>query len=195
MTDRTYTLGKPYDPDSDKQRYLESPVNDLAASPGLPHVIDLYDPILEPVVIGRDPDGSPLLDSHALTPGEHRGWALHLPWEKNPLPMNQARHGHYAQKAREVAAVRDLAYTLALRTIPHQDRIRVRLDWIVTARRDRDEDNVVRCMKALTDGIRIAGVITKDTRDHCLRDMPVITYQPPTEGRAHMRLWILKHPA
>src|SRR5690606_18376310 len=141
----------------------------------------------DPLVIGRDPDGSALLDSARLAPIAEAGWLLHLPWEKNPLPANKKRHGHWAQDAASVRQVRETARTLALRVIPPQDGITVRLDWDVVTRRDRDEDNLVRCMKALVDGIRLAGVIPKDTREYCRRLMPEINYAPsgPTRPAAH----------
>lgn len=136
----------------------------------------------------------PYLSELRPTDNEHAlaGWLLHLPWERNPLPMNKARHGSWQADARAVRNVRELATYLAGK-IPAQERIWVRLDWEVTDRRDRDEDNLVRCMKALVDGIRIAGVVPKDTGLHVRRLMPTINYAPrsATRPRAFMRLWIL----
>lgn len=180
-----------YRPD-DRFPVLERPLRDDWPNPAVPHVRRLYPAALDELVIGRDPDGSPLLDPWRLKiAGDPIGWLFHLPWIRNPLPMNKKRHGHWAQDARDVAGVRDLAYALG-RSIPAQDRIRVRLDWEVTDRRDRDEDNLVRCMKALVDGIRIAGVVPKDTREFVLRDMPEIHYAPASASRVqHFRLWVL----
>lgn len=120
------------------------------------------------------------------------GWLLWLPYATNPVPMNRngSRKGWRAEAAK-VAAVRDTATVLAQRRIPAQARIRVRLDWEVTTRRTRDEDNLVKCMKHLVDGLRIAGVIPDDTRQYVERLMPEINYLPASPSRqAHMRLWI-----
>ena len=175
-----------YDP------YLEAGDNPDTARRDVAHLRHLYEAALDPVIIGRDPDGSHVLDSHRRVPVRHAGYALHLPYRLNPLPMNKSRHGHWAQEAGQVRLVRETARALTVRKIPPQDRIRVRLDWEVTDKRDRDEDNLVKCMKSLVDGIRLAGVVPKDTRQYVLRDMPNINYAPksPTRPEAFMRLWI-----
>ena len=171
--------------------YLEEPVG-LATEAHVPHLIRLYDPERTPRVVERDPDGSLRLDT-AVMQGGLVGWAMHLPWEKNPTPMNRnGKRGGWRQEAGFVAQVRDTARVLAAHRIPPQERIRVRLDWEVVDLRDRDEDNLVKCMKHLVDGLRLAMVIPKDTRQYCLRDMPQIHYQPRSSSRpvAFMRLWI-----
>ena len=171
--------------------YIEEPLG-IATEAHVPHLVRLFHPHKPPVVDSRDPDGTLQLSS-ALQPGEPAGWALHLPWEKNPTPMNRnGARGGWRTEAGHIRMVRETARVLALRRIPPQDRIRVRLDWEVIDRRDRDEDNVVKCMKHLVDGLRLAMVIPKDTREYCLRDMPHINYAPrsPTRPVAFMRLWI-----
>ena len=156
------------------------------------------------------PDGrhlhlEPLVPEYAVTPrnaylcalnddtGALAGWMLHLPWATNPAPMNRSgARGGWRIAARQAATVRDVAFQLALRRIPLQARIRVRLDWHVTTRRIRDEDNLVRCMKHLVDGLRLAGVVEDDHAQFVRRDMPAIHYDP--SGYAHMRLYVLVEP-
>lgn len=188
-------LGRPFDLDRDRDRYLERPHPSLpATSFHVEHLRELWTYELEPTVVSRDPDGSPVLDSHNLRPLELAGWAMHLPWSSNPLPAN-ARYAHRSVEWRAIAKVRETARVLALRRIPPQDRIRVRLDWEVVTKRTRDEDNLWKCAKALVDGIRLAGVVPDDDRRFVLRDTPGIRYapaDPTTRPAAFMRLWIFK---
>lgn len=125
------------------------------------------------------------------------GWLLWLPYDKNPVPMN--RSGSKAGWRATAAAarnVRETAATLARNRIPLQPRIRVRLDWEVTTRRTRDEDNLMKCAKHLVDGLTTAGVVVDDNRLYVERLMPEINYAPPSRDRvAHMRLWIWTLPA
>lgn len=124
------------------------------------------------------------------------GWMLHLPWAKNPAPMNRSgSRGGWRDAARQSRTVRDVAYQLALGRIPQQRRIRVLLHWHVTTKRTRDEDNLIRCMKHLVDGLKLAGVVVDDDRTYVLRDMPTIVHQAPADGGyAHMRLYVLRAP-
>lgn len=130
--------------------------------------------------------------AHLRVLDDDAGWMLWLPYATNPVPMNRnGSRGGWRTEARAVAAVRTLAVVLARGSIPPQDRIRVRLDWEVTTRRTRDEDNLVKCMKHLVDGLRIAGVVVDDTRRYVERLMPEINFAPASPSRqAHMRLWI-----
>lgn len=172
--------------------WLEAPTARFYQPSG-PHLVTIYAPELVPDVVDRDPDGSAKL-ANVHRPGALAGWAMDFPtWERNPLPMNRnGARGGWCEKAGQVRVVRETARLLALGDIPPQERIRVRLDWHVVDRRDRDEDNLVACMKALVDGIRLAGVVPKDTREYVLRDMPRIDYAPRSPDRPHasMRLWI-----
>lgn len=183
------------------ERLYELPlVPDYALSLTNPHPRALYRCELEPVIVGRDPDGAFQLDQHKVRPVELVGWAFHLNYEKNPIPGNKASgRSHWSHTHKAVSAVRDLAFTLARSArIPAQPRIRVRLDWEVTDRRVRDEDNLVPCMKALVDGIRIAGVIPDDHKRYCIRDMPEIRYAPASprlRPQPFMRFWIWSEPA
>jgi len=133
---------------------------------------------------------------HLRVLDDDAGWMLWLPYATNPVPMN--RNGSrktWRAEARAVATVRDTAEVLAQRRIPQQQRIRVRLDWEVTTKRVRDEDNLVKCMKHLVDGLRIAGVVQDDTREFVERLMPEINLAPASPTRqAHMRLWIWRLP-
>lgn len=138
------------------------------------------------------PNNAYLLELHDDTTAL-AGWMLHLPWAKNPAPMNRSgARGGWRAAARQAATVRDVAFQLALRRIPLQRRIRVRLDWHVTTRRIRDEDNLVRCMKHLVDGLKLAGVVEDDHSEFVRRDMPAIQYDPASY--AHMRLFVLVEP-
>lgn len=127
---------------------------------------------------------------------ELAGWMLHLPWEKNPAPMNRSgSRGGWRTAARQASTVRDVGFQLVQGRIPPQARIRVRLDWHVVTRRTRDEDNLVRCMKHLVDGIRAAGVVVDDDRTYVVRDMPEIHYRSAVDGGyPHMRLYVLIEP-
>lgn len=162
-------------------------------NPEVPHLIRLYEKDRGYEVASRDNDGV-LQMARPISRGALAGWVLHLPWEKNPIPANKPSHGHWAQTAAAVRMVRETARMLSLRHIPPQapGQIRIRLDWEVVTRRDRDEDNLVLTMKALTDGLRLAMVVPKDTREFVLREMPEINYSPKAPGRpaAFMRLHI-----
>lgn len=163
------------------------------------HARALYRCDLNPNITGLDPDGSFRLDPTDVVPVELVGWALHLPWEKNPIPANKpSGKSHWSYIAKATAPVRQTGFTLARAArIGAQPRIRVRLDWEVTDRRVRDEDNLVPTMKALVDGIRTAGIVPDDHRRYVLRDMPTIRYAPKSPARPHafMRLWIWREPA
>lgn len=163
------------------------------------HARALYRCELNPSITGQDPDGSFTLDPTNVEPVELVGWALHLPWERNPIPANKpSGKSHWTHTYRATAPVRQVGFTLARAAkIGLQPRIRVRLDWEVTDRRVRDEDNLVPPMKALVDGIRTAGVVPDDDRRFVLRDMPQIRYAPKSDTRPHafMRLWIWREPA
>jgi hypothetical protein len=145
----------------------------------------------QPEVAARSAAGDVLLTHPRL---ELAGWMLHLPWAKNPAPMNRSgSRGGWREAALQSRTVREVAFQLALHRIPRQARIRVRLDWHVTTRRVRDEDNLVRCMKHLVDGLRLAGVVDDDDRRYVLRDMPEIQHRPEADGGyAHMRLYVAK---
>ena len=147
--------------------------------------------------------GTPHLDyvdvpvPHLRVLDDGAGWLLWLPYALNPLPMNRSgSKAGWRAEAKKIGHVRDTAQLLTQRAIPHQARIRVRLDWEVTTRRTRDEDNLVKCMKHLVDGLKLAGVVTDDSGLYVERLMPVINYAPASRDRqAHMRLWIWPLPA
>ena len=167
-------------------------VDDFAAFRANAYPLALYAPIrTQPTVAGRSDAGDLLVEYSQL---ELAGWMLHLPWAKNPAPMNRSgARGGWRDAARQARTVREVAYSLALGRIPRQSRIRVRLDWHVTTRRIRDEDNLVRCMKHLVDGLKRAGVVVDDDRTYVLRDMPEIHYRAVAAGGyPHMRLYVLR---
>lgn len=174
--------------------YLEAPHPSFPfAGPELPHLRVLYHHRLEPRIAHIDPDGTMVLDSSNRTPTALAGWALHLPWERNPIPANGS-HGHWRAKAAKVRPVREMARSLVLHRIPPQERVRIRLDWLVVTKRDRDEDNLMGTLKALTDGMRLGGVVPNDTREFVLRDMPRIDDAPLGTRKAYMRFYIAPEP-
>lgn len=170
-------------------------VDDFAVAPANAYVCGLYAPVRDdPTVVDRSAAGDLLVAYSRL---QLAGWMLHLPWAKNPAPMNRSgARGGWRAAAAQSRTVRDVAFTLARAHVPRQGRIRVRLDWHVTTRRIRDEDNLVRCMKHLVDGLRLAGVVDDDDRRYVLRDMPeIVTTSSADGGYAHMRLYVLREPA
>jgi len=172
--------------------FIQEPINSWAR-PDQAHLIRLYEKDRGHVVESRDQDGTLQL-TRPVSRGPLAGWVMHLPYEKNPIPANKKSHGHWATAASAVRGVRETARILALHSIPPQPgQIRVRLDWEVIDRRDRDEDNLVLCMKALVDGLRLGMVVEKDTKAYVLREMPEINYAPRnlrTRPAAFMRLHI-----
>lgn len=161
------------------------------ATNNVAHVIKLREKVPHIEVSHRDPDGHLRL-AHQFTINEPViGWVLHLPWERDPLPMNNRLHRH--AKTAQIRMIRETAFQLARSArIPNQDRIRTRLDWEVIDKRTRDEDNLSYTYKSLVDGLRLAGVIHDDNRRYILREMPEIHYAPrsPERPRAFMRLHI-----
>lgn len=131
-----------------------------------------------------------------------RGWALHLAWAKNPVPLNRSgRTSGWRAEALAAAMVRDTAFQLVRGAIPEQPRIRIRLDWYPTTKRTRDADNLVKCAKHLVDGIALgrgrhqgAGIVPDDDETYVDRLFPKIT-PAPAGMPAHMRLWIWPLPA
>jgi hypothetical protein len=173
--------------------FIVNPVRDDLANHAVPHLLEVFEKRLAPEVSHRDPDGSIVLRPQ-YERGPLLGWALYLPYETNPLSAN--RNGRYGggwrEEARWIRSVRETAYRLTHRRIPPQESILVTLEWEVVAKRTRDEDNLVKLMKALTDGIRIAGVVPDDSRPYVHREFPVINLAPkgPRRPHAHMHFRI-----
>lgn len=151
----------------------------------------------------RDPEWAHVGVHHLITlyeiqdahPGRRAGWILSLAYPKNPLPMNRSGStGSWHAEAKQKASVRDLATKLVWRRIPHQDNIRIRLDWEVVRAGRRDEDNLGLMAKTVTDGVRIGGVVDDDTRQYVEREANRINLSPitPTRRAAHFRfhIWI-----
>jgi hypothetical protein len=165
----------------------------------VPHLRDVYAGYeLEPKTFKPLPVGEPI------------GWVLHLPYETNPLPMNGS-HGHWRSSAAKKREARETAFLLTRGSIPRQERIRVRLDWEVLTRGDRDEDNLGVFFKALVDGLRdwqpkwskksglpkpplLPNLVPTDTREYVLREHPRINYASkadrPPGVKPHFRLLI-----
>lgn len=72
-----------------------------------------------------------------------------------PLPGLSANDRvHWGRKAKSTAQVRQLALMGALRAeIPHMNRCRVDVVWVVDTARRRDTDNVAPLLKAIYDGL------------------------------------------
>lgn len=174
----------------DDREYIGVPLDPSAAFPRNAYIVALYRRDRDqPHVASRSELGELQLAHEAVL----AGWMLHLPWAKNPAPMNRSGStAGWREERRQARLVREVAFQLALRRIPRQARIRVHLDWHVTTRRTRDVDNLMRCMKHLVDGIRLAGVVDDDDQRYVVREMPEILYRPAADGAyAHMRLFVL----
>lgn len=139
------------------------PVNRIAAAPLTPHVLQLVEPL-------RAYSGETIRNYI-------HGWQLHLPYERDPMPMN-GRVNRF-KHASSVRTVRETANWLATQ-IPRQERIRVELVQHVTDRKDRDPDNLAHTYKALIDGLRDdkrrgqTGIVADDTPAYVDRLMPRI---------------------
>jgi len=108
-----------------------------------------------------------------------------LPWETPPLTANQRLH--WARKAKLTRTIRDAIAHLA-RDVPYLDRAVVRLDWIVTDKRRRDEDNLFPTFKACVDGLVDADVVRDDTSEYVTREHPRILRKPGEKKRLELHV-------
>ena len=116
-------------------------------------------------------------------------FVFELPWEKPPLTENQRLH--WRKKSALVKAIRSHVHWMTVR-VPHFDRIRVDLEWVVTTRHRRDADNIVPTLKAICDGLVDAGIVDDDTPDFMDKQMPTLTYE--LGGRPRLVLTITPLP-
>lgn len=98
-------------------------------------------------------------------------FVLDFDYVRPPLTANQ-RH-HWREKAAITADVRTAARFLA-RRIPYLERCEVSLRWYVSDARRRDADNIVPTLKAMCDGLVDAGVVSDDTPNLMVKNMPII---------------------
>ena len=110
---------------------------------------------------------------------------IRLPWTTPPLNANQRLH--WAHKAKLTKQIRN-AVTLLARDVPFLDRIQVRLDWVVTDKRRRDEDNLFPTFKACIDGLVDADVVPDDTSDFVVREHPRIVRVQDGEKRIELHI-------
>lgn len=155
---------------------------------------------------GFTPLAPQVLAVHAIVPvdrfgpglGDRLGWQLHLPYERDPIPMNGRRH--WTKTSSAVRNVRETASWLSTQ-IPRQERIRVELVQHVTDRHDRDPDNLSYTYKALVDGLRDdaklrqTGIVANDTPAYVDRLMPRIEYHAPDRRQRDLLLrgWMRLH--
>ena len=112
-------------------------------------------------------------------------WHFDFEWPKPPLSLNYRMHR--MQEAKIVKELRSEMHARA-RALPDMDRCEVTLTWFVKTRARRDDENPVPTLKALCDGIVDAEVVTDDTHEFMVKNMPVIVYR---KGQpASMRLTI-----
>ena len=112
-------------------------------------------------------------------------WHFDFEWPKPPLSLNYRMHR--MQEAKIVKELRSEMHARA-RVLPDMARCEVTLTWFVKTRARRDDENPVPTLKALCDGIVDAEVVTDDTHQFMVKNMPVIVYR---KGQpASMRLTI-----
>ena len=112
-------------------------------------------------------------------------WHFDFEWPKPPLSLNYRMHR--MQEAKIVKELRSEMHARA-RVLPDMGRCEVTLTWFVKTRARRDDENPVPTLKALCDGIVDAEVVTDDTHEFMVKNMPVIVYR---KGQpASMRLTI-----
>jgi len=115
---------------------------------------------------------------------------IRLPWTKPPLSLND--RSDWRARARAVKDVRRVAaaYVRAAH-IARTDRIRVVLTYHPRDARRRDSDNLTATLKAVCDGIVDAGVVTDDTPELMVKDMPVIAAPMPRDPHLTLTITIL----
>ncbi|QSM01243.1 RusA-like resolvase [Microbacterium phage NoodlelyBoi] len=99
-------------------------------------------------------------------------YRLRLGYERPPLSEN-SRMNRYA-RARLVKELRTTAGWWARSLRVRAEHVEVRLVWVVTDARKRDEDNVVPTLKALCDGLVDGGLVPDDTPQYMTKRMPTI---------------------
>jgi len=120
---------------------------------------------------------------------EPRTFTLTLPPGTRVLSANNRLH-RYAEAA-EVKRLRSIAITLAKQQhIPPLGQVTILLEYQLPSAKHpmasqfiHDHDNLFPTLKALTDGIRRAGVITQDSREFVLDSRPRISEERYPLGR------------
>lgn len=114
-------------------------------------------------------------------------YRLELPWQTPPLNLND--RGHWAPRARKVAAVRSTAAWLARQAgVGRHGRVRIELHYQPAARRRADAPNLIATQKPIVDGLVDAGVVRDDTAEFVDEVMPVI--HEPVKGQPGA-LWLI----
>jgi hypothetical protein len=114
-------------------------------------------------------------------------WRVELPLT-SPLSLND--RGRRMAQWRAQKRLKDAVTLLArnVHHIPPCDQISVELHWVPNVARNRDGDNPAPTIKAATDGLAAAGVISNDDTAH-VRHLPVVIH-PPVKAR-HGRLYLI----
>ncbi|QNL30260.1 RusA-like resolvase [Microbacterium phage ClearAsMud] len=99
-------------------------------------------------------------------------YRLRLDYERPPISEN-SRMNRY-QRSRLVKELRTTAGWWARSLRVRAEHVEVRLVWVVTDARKRDEDNVVPTLKALCDGLVDGGLVPDDTPQYMTKRMPTI---------------------
>ena len=83
-----------------------------------------------------------------------RRWSFDLVFERAPKGLSANDRSHWRVKARSTSIVRTLvAAHVRGAGVPSMDRCRVDVEWVVTTKHRRDEDNLAPFLKAIYDGI------------------------------------------
>lgn len=90
-------------------------------------------------------------------------------------PLNANQRLHWARKAEITRNLRSVSAHKVC-AFPPCNRIEVDLIWFVKDKRRRDVDNLLPTFKAMCDGIVDAGIVTDDTPEFMVKNMPQIKY-------------------
>jgi hypothetical protein len=108
-------------------------------------------------------------------------WLIVLEFPRPPKGLSANDRTPWPVKHRATQDVRRVV-ALKCRHIPRQERVSVRVTWVVGDRRRRDEDNLAPFTKAIYDGIGAdrgisAGVVADDAPEFMVKQAPIIRYE------------------
>lgn len=93
------------------------------------------------------------------------------------LPLSQNKRIHYLKVNRlRGEIITEVGWRVKKAKIPRCDRIRVELHWLPVTARARDTDNPAPSLKAVIDGLKLAGVVEDDDHTHVTSE--VIIHNP-----------------
>lgn len=115
-------------------------------------------------------------------------YVLYLHMDMPPLNANQ-RWGHWAERARVVAEVREKAgFVIRAARMGRVKRVRVQLVWRPGVKRDRDPANIWPTQKAVIDGMVDAGVVPDDNERYVEEMVPKLL---PVEDGQPEGVWFV----